>query len=115
MESIIERDNVLELLREDKSIKDIARDENISKSKFIRKIQKIAVSLYDEGADVDEIVGLTRVPEIKLRRILDERSLKLNYERNNTMMSLLASIEKKQIEIVDAQQRIVILLNDSWK
>ena len=110
-----ERENILDLLASDKNMNDIAKELCTTKNKLTRKIQQIALILYKDDTDMDDIVNVTRISEAKLKRLLDEQALKLNYERNNTITSMLASIDKKQTEILHLQQRLVTMMNESWK
>lgn len=110
-----EKDLILDLLSSDKSFKQILDELKITRAKLNYKIKQIALKLYNEDYVMEDIIEATRLTETKLKRILDEQTLKLNYEKQQTITGMLSTIDKKQTEIIQLQQRIVTMLNDSWR
>ena len=110
-----EREFLLDLLASTKTNTEICSELKISKNKLSKKINQIALKLYNEDCELDHIIHVTRITESKFKRLLDEQALRNNYIRNTTMTNMLIEIDKKQKEILELQQRLIHMHNDSWR
>ena len=111
----LQLEQILDLLTEKKSITDICVELKITKQKLSQRINKLALLMVDRDMEMTKIIELTNLTEYKLNRLITERNIKNVYNKNKTLEKMMKDISKKQLEIMDLQQRIVGMLNEEWK
>lgn len=108
-------EQILDLLTDKKSITDICKELKMTKQKLYQRINKLALLMIDRDMEVTKIIELTNLTESKLNRLITERNIKNVYSKNKTLENMMKDINKKQLEIMDIQHRIVGMLNEEWK